>query len=131
MFKFSAVFFVAPCFFCTFAFSEIPVVKADRTIEISTLVAQMKYDRVSFSAKPGDILRIILKNPDDLPHNLIVCKPAKGNKNDKGKEVADAVIALGVDGVLQNWIPEKHPRLLAYTGMINPKEEGSLTFLVP
>ena len=131
MFKFSAVFFVAPCFFCTFAFSEIPVVKADRTIEISTLVAQMKYDRVSFSAKPGEILRIILKNPDDLPHNLIVCKPAKGNKNDKGKEVADAVIALGVDGVLQNWIPEKHPRLLAHTGMINPKEEGSVTFLVP
>jgi len=131
MFKFSAIFFIFSHFFHPFAFSEIPVVKADRTIEISTLAAQMKYDRVSFSAKPGEILKITLKNPDDLPHNLILCKPAKGNKNDKGKEVADAVIALGLDGVLQNWIPEKHPRLIAHTGMINPKEVGSVTFLVP
>ena len=131
MFKFSAIFFIFSHFFHPIAFSEIPVVKADRTIEISTLAAQMKYDRISFSAKPGEILKITLKNPDDLPHNLILCKPAKGNKNDKGKEVADAVIALGLDGVLQNWIPEKHPRLIAHTGMINPKEVGSVTFLVP
>jgi azurin len=131
MFKFSSSFFVALSFFSSFACAEISIVKADRTVDISTLVAQMKYDRVSFSAKPGEIIRITLKNPDDLPHNLVVCKPAKGNKNDKGKEVADAVIALGIDGVLQNWIPEKHPRLLAHTGMVNPQKEGSITFIVP
>lgn len=131
MFNFRTPFFVASSVFHSLVFAEIPVVKADRTVEISTLVAQMKYNRVSFSAKPGEILKINLKNPDDLPHNLVLCKPAKGNKNDKGKEVADAVIALGVDGVLQNWIPNKHPRLIAHTGMVNPKEEGSVTFLVP
>lgn len=131
MFKFVCSIVIPFCLLTVTAFSESPVVKADRTVVISTLVAQMKYDRVSFSAKPGEILKIVLRNPDDLPHNLIVCKPAKGNKNDKGKEVADAVLALGVDGVLQNWIPEKHPRLLAHTGMVNPKEEGSITFLVP
>ena len=131
MFKFVSSIVIPFCLLSVTAFSESPVVKADRTVEISTLVAQMKYDRVSFSAKPGEILKIVLNNPDDLPHNLIVCKPAKGNKNDKGKEVADAVLALGVDGVLQNWIPEKHPRLVAHTGMVNPKEEGSNTFLVP
>ena len=131
MFKIVSSIAILFCLLSTTSFSESPVVKADRTVEITTLVAQMKYDRVSFSAKPGEILKIVLKNPDDLPHNLIVCKPAKGNKNDKGKEVADAVIDLGVDGVLQNWIPHKNPRLLAHTGMVNPKEEGSITFLVP
>lgn len=105
--------------------------KVDRTVTLSTMVAQMKYDRASFSVKPGEIIRITLKNPDDLPHNLVLCNPAKGNKNDKGKEVSDAVLALGEEGVLQNWIPKKHPRLLAHTGMINPKEAGSITFLVP
>jgi len=131
MFNFRTPFLVASCVFHSLVFAESPVVKADRTVEISTLVAQMKYNRVSFSAKPGEILKITLKNPDDLPHNLVLCKPTKGNKNDKGKEVADAVIALGVDGVLQNWIPKKHPRLIAHIGMVNPKEEGSVTFLVP
>jgi hypothetical protein len=113
MFKFPSSFFVALPFFSSLACAEISIVKADRTVDISTLVAQMKYDRVSFSAKPGEIIRITLKNTDDLPHNLVVCKPAKGNKNDKGKEVADAVIASGIDGLLQSWIPEKLPRLFA------------------
>jgi azurin len=131
MFKFPTSFFLLACLPSFLAHAVDPIVKADRNIEISTLVAQMKYDRVSFSAKPGEILRISLNNPDDLPHNLVVCKPAKGNVNDKGKEVADAVVALGVEGVLQNWIPLKHPRLLAHTDMINPKEEVSVTFLVP
>ena len=99
--------------------------EADRTVEISTLVAQMKYDRVSFSAKPGEILKIVLRNPDDLPHNLIVCKPAKGNKNDKGKEVADAVLDLGVDGVLQNWIPrEASTPARSYRVWSTPKRRG-------
>jgi azurin len=131
MFKFPTSFFVASCFFSSLACAEISIEKADRTVEISTLVAQMKYDRASFSAKPGEIIRIILKNPDDLPHNLVICKPAKGNKNDKGKEVADAVIALGEKGVLQNWLPEKHPRMLAHSRMVNPKEEDSIIFIVP
>ena len=131
MFKFFRTIAIQLCLLSSTAFSQIPVVKADRVVEISTLVAQMKYDRVSFSARPGEILKIVLRNSDDLPHNLVVCKPAEGNKNDKGKEVADAVLALGLDGVLQNWIPEKHPRLLAHTGMVDPKEEGSITFLVP
>ena len=72
MFKFPPSFFVALSFFSSLACAEISIVKADRTVEISTLVAQMKYDRVSFSAKPGEILKITLKNPDDLPHNLIL-----------------------------------------------------------
>ena len=131
MFKIFSLIAILVCLHSQFAFPQSPLVKADRIIEISTMVAQMKYDRTSFSAKPGEIIRIILKNPDDLPHNLILCKPTKDNKNDQGKAVADAVIELGLDGVLQNWIPKKHIRLLAHTGMVNPKEEGSVTFLVP
>ena len=107
------------------------LVEPDRTIVVSTMVAQMKYDRSSFSVRPGEIIRIILKNPDDLPHNLVLCKPAKGNENDKGKEISDAVIALGERGVLQNWLPEKHPRVVGHTSMVNPKEEGSFTLIVP
>jgi azurin len=131
MFKIFSLIAILVCLHSQLAFPQSPLVKADRIIEISTMVAQMKYDRTSFSAKPGEIIRIILKNPDDLPHNLILCKPTKDNKNDQGKAVADAVIELGLDGVLQNWIPKKHIRLLAHTGMVNPKEEGSVTFLVP
>ena len=86
MFKIVSSIAILFCLLSTTAFSESPIVKADRTIEISTLVAQMKYDRASFSAKPGEILKIILKNPGDLPHPQIVFKPANSNKNDKGRK---------------------------------------------
>ena len=105
--------------------------KVDREFKISTLVAQMKYDLPSFSVKPGEKIKILFKNPDDLPHNLILCKPAKGNRDDKGKEVADAVLKLGEKGVEMNWVPEGHPRIIAQTDMVNPKGEETLYLEVP
>ena len=103
----------------------------DRETTISTLVAQMKYDLPSFSVKPGEKVKIVFKNPDDLPHNLILCKPAKGNNNDKGKEVADAVLNLGEKGVEMNWVPKGHPRIIVHTDMVNPKGEETLYLEVP
>ena len=42
---------------------------------IKTMQAQMKYDTAEIIASPGDELKITLENTDDLPHNLIICKP--------------------------------------------------------
>lgn len=105
--------------------------KVDQEITISALQAAMKYDIRSFSVKPNAKVKLTFKNPDDLPHNLILCTPGKSKGGDKGKEVIDAVLKLGEKGVEQNWEPKGHPRILHSTGMVQPKEESVIWFRAP
>ena len=105
--------------------------KVDQEIVISTQRAQMKYDVRSFSVKPNAKVKLVFKNPDDLPHNLIICTPGKSRGADKGKEVMDAVLKLGEKGVETNWEPVGHPRVLVSVGMVQPKEEKTIYFKVP
>lgn len=105
--------------------------KVDQEIVISTLQAAMKYDVRSFSVKPGAKVKLTLRNPDDLPHNLIICTPGKSKDGDRGKEVIDAVIKLGAKGVEMNWEPKGHPRILHSSGMVQPKKESVIWFKAP
>jgi len=105
--------------------------KVDQEIVISTLQAAMKYDVRSFSVKPNAKVKLTFKNPDDLPHNLIICTPGKSKGGDKGKEVIDAVLKLGEKGVEQNWEPRGHPRILHSSGMVQPKKETVIWFRAP
>ena len=105
--------------------------KVDQEITISTLEAQMKYDVQSFSVKPNSKVKVIFKNPDSLPHNLIFCTPGKKKGGDKGQEVIDAVLKLGDKGVKMNWEPKGHPRILASSGMVQPGQETVFYFKVP
>jgi len=105
--------------------------KVDEEVTISTLASQMKYDVESFSVKPNSKVKIIFKNPDSLPHNLILCTPGKKKGGDKGQEVMDAVYKLGDQGVKMNWEPTGHPRILASSGMVQPGDEKTIYFKVP
>ena len=105
--------------------------KVDQEITISTLEAQMKYDVQSFSVKPNSRVKVIFKNPDSLPHNLIFCTPGKKKGGDKGQEVIDAVLKLGDKGVKMDWEPKGHPRILASSGMVQPGKETAFYFKVP
>ena len=105
--------------------------KIDQEIVISTMEAQMKYDVRSFSVKPNAKVKLVFKNPDTLPHNLIICTPGKKKGGDRGQEVIDAVLKLGDKGVEQNWEPKGHPRILVSSGMVQPKKETTMYFKAP
>tara|TARA_Y100000588_G_scaffold58968_1_gene57638 strand:- start:1109 stop:2704 length:1596 start_codon:yes stop_codon:yes gene_type:complete len=105
--------------------------KIDQEIVISTMEAQMKYDVRSFSVKPNAKVKLVFKNPDTLPHNLIICTPGKKKGGDKGQEVIDAVLKLGDKGVEQDWEPKGHPRILVSSGMVQPKKETVMYFKAP
>ena len=66
---------------------------------IKTKPAQMKYDREKINVAPGAKVTITLQNNDDLPHNLVVCKPKTGGTNDRGLEVALEAWNLGEAGM--------------------------------
>ena len=105
--------------------------KVDEVVTISTLASQMKYDVESFSVKPNSKVQIIFKNPDSLPHNLILCTPGKKKGGDRGQEVMDAVYKLGDQGVKMNWEPVGHPRILASSGMVQPGHQKIFYFKAP
>jgi plastocyanin len=96
------------------------------TVTIRALEAQMKYDVAAFDAPPGAKIRLRLENRDGMPHNLVVCDAG----DDRGFEVAQAAWALGDEGIAKSWIPA-HPRVLAATKMIQPRESDEITFTLP
>ncbi len=100
------------------------------TVIIKTKPAQMKYDQQRIYAATGAKITITLQNEDDLPHNLVVCKPKDGGVNDKGLEVAVAAWKLGEAGMKQEWIPQ-NPRIIAHTKMVNPHQNETITFNAP
>ena len=105
--------------------------KIDQVVVISALEAQMKYDLQSFSVKPNAKIKIIFRNPDSLPHNLIFCTPGKKKGGDRGQEVIDAVHKLGDKGVEMEWEPKGHPRILASSGMVQPGKEKTFFLKTP
>ena len=95
-------------------------------IEIHTLRGQMKYDVEEFRVEPGARVRLVLHNDDEMHHNLVICKPGKGNE----QEVAKKAWELGGEGFDKHWIPE-HPMLLFAGKMADPKMSATLEFTAP
>lgn len=55
-------------------------------------IAGMQYDRVRFQVAPGSEVTLIIKNTDDIDHNLLITKP--GSR----EEVVKAALELGERG---------------------------------
>lgn len=100
--------------------------KPDRVIEITTLKGEMKYNKPTFSVYPGKKIKLVLRNADDMHHNLVITKPGKGND----LKVAQEAWKLGAEGFAESWIP-KHPDLLFASKMADPHSTATLYFTAP
>jgi plastocyanin len=100
-------------------------VEAERTVRIQTLTAQMKYDLDSFTVRPGEKVKVVLENGDDLPHNLVFCQPGTDTMAMAMKQMADPEAALKRD-----WVPDDKAIWL-HSRMLNPHQEQELRFTAP
>jgi uncharacterized cupredoxin-like copper-binding protein len=93
--------------------------------QLRTLPGLMKYDQSSLRVKPGQSVEIVLRNEDQLPHNLVVLK-------EEGifMAVAQQAWELGEKGPERQWIPEGS-QVLAHTGLVDPGQSGQLVFTAP
>ena len=107
------------------ALLAIPVVCHSAEIRMKTLTAQMRYDRSEFSASPGEKVTLHFENGDDLPHNVVICKPGTDTLAMSNKQMEKPEEALK-----RNWLPEDS-RIIAHTRMLNPHEKETVTFTVP
>ena len=110
--------------------SEAPAwsAKPDREITISMVPAKMAYDTTLLRVRPGEKVKLNLKNPDDLEHNLILIQ--NDPKDPQGERFAAQCIELGAQGPKLAWTPDS-PRVLAGSGMVGPKKELEMFFEAP
>lgn len=99
---------------------------AVRTIRITALVAQMKFDVEHFAVGPGEEVEIVLVNADHMPHNLLVTSPGKLEDVSLKAEA----MASQPDAFQKHFVPDT-PDVLHATTLINHNEVARLRFTAP
>jgi len=96
-----------------------------QVVHLQTLRAQMRYSLNEIETTPGTPVKIVFENTDDMPHNLVVCKPgtdvvAMSNKQLEKPEEA----------VKRNFLPED-PAVWLHSKQLGPHETEELSFTAP
>lgn len=99
---------------------------AGPVFEIGTLPGKLRFDIELFEVKPNVEIKLILKNTDEMQHNLIICRP--GEK--VAMKVAQTAWLLGAQAIEKQYVPDL-PEVLVHTKVVNPGQEDSVTFTTP
>jgi len=94
------------------------------TVRVNTIIEKIQFDVKEFEVKAGKKIKLILVNPDFMPHNLVIVKPGSADS------VAAAAIALGADGFKKQFIPEDS-NILAATRLLDNRQEQAIEFTAP
>lgn len=101
--------------------------KTARTIEI-TGSDQMKFDKTTIAARPGETLRIVLKSAGTAPkaimgHNFVLLKLGTD---------ANAFNQAAFNARETDFIPpDQKTKVIAHTSIVGPGETAEVTFTVP
>lgn len=95
----------------------------DQSVVITT-VPGLKYDTELVEVKAGSKVRLELKNPDDMQHNLVITRPGTAD------QVAQEALDLGLDGPGRHYIPESE-NVLFHTYMLEPESDDAIYFVAP
>jgi azurin len=95
----------------------------DQVIVIGTKPG-LKYDVTSLQVKAGTKIKLVFNNNDDMSHNVVVVPP------DKGNEVGDAALTLGLKGAEMQYVPNSS-NVLYHTNLIQPGTSESIYFIAP
>jgi azurin len=100
--------------------------KVDHEVIIGTVPGQMKFDVELFRVQPGAKVKLVLKNTDEMQHNLLVCRPGESVT----LEIAKAAWSLGAQAIDRQFVPDS-PLVLHHTAIVNPRESDTLYFTAP
>ena len=95
-----------------------------RTVRITPVGNEMKFQQTEITAAPGETLRLVFENTATSPamsHNVLFVTD-RGSINPVGRAAMDAAD--------RDYIPE-HPAVIASTPMAAPGETVEMTFTVP
>jgi azurin len=108
--------------------TDEPVAKVLKPITINVKVVPnaMQFNKKLLTVKAGQKVTINLDNPDVMQHNMVVIKPGTIQK------VGAAADALARDpnGAQKQYVP-RIPEVISFIKLLNPDEDGSMTFTAP
>ena len=117
-------FFIGVCYsLFPITVAAVTIQDVARTITIKA-VPGLKYDRLEFQVKPGEKIKLVLVNDDDMSHNLIITKPGKR------LEIVNLAMQLAEKGPGMNYIP-RSSNVLWTIPVISPGQSKSITFIAP
>ena len=110
----------------TKSITEMPASWANGPDEVLTIETQpgLKYDQSFLIVERGQKIKLELKNPDDMLHNLAIVKPGSAD------EVGKAALELGLDGQEMGYIPDTD-NVLFHTGLLQPGSTQTIFFVAP
>jgi azurin len=97
-----------------------------KTVRITTVVNEMKYDIEDFTVEAGQQVEIVFDNPDFMQHNLLILEP--GSLQKVGKAADE--LAASPEGSDQQYVPDV-PEVLHATDLVNPNQSVTLSFTAP
>lgn len=111
--------------FCLFLllWSNLLVAHSDTTITLSAITG-LQYDLPRFAVKPNQKVTLLLKNADDMAHNVVFTKP------NKRLEVVEAALKLEGKGAELNYVPVSSNVLIASKVLV-PNTTEILLFTAP
>ena len=94
-----------------------------RTISIQ-VIPGLQYDLVRFQVKPGEKVKLVFSNDDDMGHNLLITTP--GSR----EEIVTMALQLAQKGPQMNYIPVSD-KVLWSIPVIYAGESKTLEFTAP
>ncbi|QUE51649.1 dehydrogenase [Luteolibacter ambystomatis] len=99
-----------------------------RMVVVKTVPEQLRFDVTKLVLEAGKPVSLTLENPDAMPHNIVFVKPGTY------KEVAESVQAQPpgkLDSQGRAYVPDKDPRILAATKLIEAGKKETIQFTAP
>ncbi|TAG57739.1 MAG: hypothetical protein EAZ29_01850 [Runella slithyformis] len=103
--------------------SAVLLAQSDTTITLSAITG-LQYDLPRFAVKPNQKITLLLKNADDMAHNVVFTKP------NKRLEIVEAALKLEGKGAELNYVPVSSNVLVASKVMV-PNTTETLLFVAP
>lgn len=103
--------------------ADWPSAEGDITILLGTQPG-LKFDQTLLTVKAGTRVRLVFRNTDDMLHNFVLCAAGKG------QEVGTAALALGVEGMAKNYVPDSAD-VLFHTALTQPESSDTIYFIAP
>ncbi|HBZ96325.1 MAG TPA: hypothetical protein DEO57_00605, partial [Phycisphaerales bacterium] len=96
------------------------------TIELVAAPYRMDYDRKEFTVEAGQPVRLILLNPDDKPHNLVIGTP--GSLREIGRKAT--LLGTTSRAKERHYVPAMR-EVLHWIPIVEPKSSAELVFTAP
>ena len=99
--------------------------KVDVVINLGTRKGDIRFDKEVLEVKPGQKIKIIFKNTDEMAHNIVFCK-----KGTDTKKIGELALKMGEEGIKKGYVPESD-KILWSMPMILPGKTGEMYFKAP